>query len=151
MWMWTVQAMGGRFRSTLPSDVRFVVRAASPAVCCRCASGNPNAHALVVMRHSVQGALARESLPASGSAYATDVQRAELRMLFRRYGCHHCGKRFGAVIADHQPPNKTVYGASLSRVCVLCARADTHTRCACAQAAPRRRRLRRRRRWRRRL
>jgi CDP-diglyceride synthetase len=39
------------------------------------------------------------------------VQRAELRMLFRRYGCHHCGKRFGKVIADHQPPNKTVYGA----------------------------------------
>ena len=32
-------------------------------------------------------------------------------MLFRRYGCHHCGKRFGQVIADHQPPNKTVYGA----------------------------------------
>ena len=32
-------------------------------------------------------------------------------MLFRRYGCPHCGKRFGQVIADHQPPNKTVYGA----------------------------------------
>jgi hypothetical protein len=58
-----------------------------------------------------QGSLARESLPAAGSQYATDVQRAELRMLFRRYGCHHCGKRFGQVIADHQPPNKTVYGA----------------------------------------
>ena len=32
-------------------------------------------------------------------------------MLFHRYGCHHCGKRFGQVIADHQPPNKTVFGA----------------------------------------
>ena len=62
-----------------------------------------------------QGSLARESLPAAGSAYATDVQRAELRMLFRRYGCHHCGKRFGQVIADHQPPNKTVYGAWQAR------------------------------------
>ena len=60
---------------------------------------------------SLQGALARESLPAAGSAYATDIQRAELRLLFRRHGCHHCGKRFGPVIADHQPPNKTVYGA----------------------------------------
>ena len=29
-----------------------------------------------------------------------------------RAGCHHCGKRSGAVIADHQPPNKVVYGAS---------------------------------------
>jgi hypothetical protein len=36
-------------------------------------------------------------------------------MLFRRYGCHHCGKRFGQVIADHQPPNKTVYGACARR------------------------------------
>jgi len=75
-------ASGGRFRSILPSDVRFV------------------------------GALARESLPAAGSGYATDMQRVELRSIFRRHGCHHCGTRFGNVIADHQPPNKTVYGAA---------------------------------------
>ena len=37
-------------------------------------------------------------------------------MLFRRYGCHHCGTRFGSVIADHQPPNKTVYGSTVNAV-----------------------------------
>jgi hypothetical protein len=107
--------MGGRFRSVLPSDVRFVVRAAAVW---RAAASQRAADA---RRACAQGALARESLPASGSSYATDVQRAELRMLFRRYGCHHCGKRFGKVIADHQPPNKTVYGAqgALRSACSL--------------------------------
>jgi hypothetical protein len=33
MWMRTAQAMGGRFRSTLPSDVRFVVRARHVTCC----------------------------------------------------------------------------------------------------------------------
>jgi hypothetical protein len=99
------QAMGGRFRSILPSDVRYVVR-----LHCHVASPLPLSHARPHPPY-VQGALARESLPAAGSAYATDIQRAELRLLFRRHGCHHCGKRFGPIIADHQPPNKTVYGA----------------------------------------
>ena len=63
-------------------------------------------------------------------------------MLFRRYGCHHCGKRFGQVIADHQPPNKTVYGAS--RRLRLSALRGLLWLVHAAQAA-------RRRRWRRRL
>lgn len=149
--------MGGRFRSVLPSDLRFVVS----AQCLARFSLSPTAphveNHLSPPTALPQGALARESLPASGSAYATDLQRAELRMLFRRYGaglggelsmracvstqrevtrvhsrqgggqreasapvrcvssavgCHHCGTRRGRVIADHQPPNKTVYGAA---------------------------------------
>jgi hypothetical protein len=85
-----------------------------------------------------QGALARESLPAAGSGYATDTQRTELRMLFRRYGCHHCGTRFGGVIADHQPPNKTVYGAT--RAAAAHPRASALSVADCrAQAAQRRR------------
>ena len=96
------------------------------AACCPATSASwcvlPRARRLAayfapLRRCAGQGALARESLPAAGSAYATDVQRAELRMLFRRYGCHHCGKRFGSVIADHQPPNKTVYGAARNCSC----------------------------------
>ncbi|KAK3258413.1 hypothetical protein CYMTET_32538 [Cymbomonas tetramitiformis] len=68
--------LGGRLASVLPSDLRFA------------------------------GALARESIRAPGSSYANEVQRAELRMLFKRFGCHHCGTRRGDVVGDHMPPNK---------------------------------------------
>ncbi|PSC67403.1 pfkB family carbohydrate kinase [Micractinium conductrix] len=72
------KVMGGRFRSVMPSDVAKV------------------------------GAIARESMPAAGVEYATEKYRIELRRLFRRDGCHHCGTRRGAVIGDHMPPNKYV-------------------------------------------
>ncbi|EFN50931.1 hypothetical protein CHLNCDRAFT_141732 [Chlorella variabilis] len=70
--------MGGRFRSVMPSDLANV------------------------------GAIARESLPAPSVEYATEANRVELRRLFTRDGCHHCGTRRGAVIGDHMPPNKQV-------------------------------------------
>ena len=110
-------AMGGRFRSILPSDVRHVVR----MLYTLCAQQLASSLTRLRRCHTVQGALARESLPAAGSAYATDVQRAELRLLFRRHGCHHCGTRFGPVIADHQPPNKTVYGSTAAAVAAAAA------------------------------
>lgn len=85
-------ASGGRFRSLLPSDVARV------------------------------GALARESIPATlGANYASETQRAELKLLFKRHGCHHCGAKRGNVIADHQPPNKTVYGSSAARTAAAAA------------------------------
>ncbi|KAL4424322.1 hypothetical protein ABPG75_001623 [Micractinium tetrahymenae] len=72
------KAMGGRFRSVMPSDLSRV------------------------------GAIARESLPAAGVEYATAANKVELVRFFRRDGCHHCGKRRGALIGDHMPPNKHV-------------------------------------------
>lgn len=77
--------MGGVYRNLLPSDVRTV------------------------------GACARESIPVplrssfdpSNPQYAGPVQKAELMRMYRRDGCHHCGKRRGSkVIGDHQPPTK---------------------------------------------
>lgn len=72
------KAMGGRFRSVMPSDLARV------------------------------GAIARESLPAAGVEYASEANRLELTRFFRRDGCHHCGKRRGSLIGDHMPPNKHV-------------------------------------------
>lgn len=80
MGMGLFKLLGGSFRSVLPSDLRF------------------------------PGALAKESLPARGSDYATDIQRAELRLLHQRHGCHHCGSKRGPTVADHMPPNKVVHG-----------------------------------------
>ena len=82
MGMGLFKLLGGSFRSVLPSDLRF------------------------------PGALAKESLPARGSDYATDIQRAELRLLHQRHGCHHCGSKRGPTIADHMPPNKVVHGGA---------------------------------------
>lgn len=66
------------------------------------------------------GAFAVESLSASES-YAHATQRRLLQQIGRRYGCHHCGARQGALfsrniefIGDHQPPLKYV-GARLQR------------------------------------
>ncbi|KAL4859030.1 hypothetical protein ACK3TF_000816 [Chlorella vulgaris] len=71
-----ITVMGGRFRSVMPSDLVKV------------------------------GAIARESLPAPSVEYATPASRIELRRLFSRDGCHHCGTRRGKLIGDHMPPNK---------------------------------------------
>ncbi|DBA72524.1 TPA: hypothetical protein ACH3X2_010284 [Trebouxia sp. C0005] len=73
--------MGGSFRSVMPSDL------------------------------FKPGALARGSLPAAGKEYASDTFRGELKILMRRDGCHHCGRRKGKTIGDHIPPNKLVYGS----------------------------------------
>ena len=54
------------------------------------------------------GALANQSIPAAGMQYATDEKRRELIRMFRRDGCHHCGKTRGPVVGDHMPPNKHV-------------------------------------------
>jgi hypothetical protein len=53
--------MGGRFRSLMPSNL------------------------------VAPGALAFESMPARGDAYARPLMRRELSRIFARDGCHHCG------------------------------------------------------------
>ena len=53
--------MGGRFRSLMPSNLL------------------------------APGALAFESIPARGDAYAVPGMKRELSRMFRRDGCHHCG------------------------------------------------------------
>lgn len=60
------------------------------------------------------GAMAHESLPALGKQYAGDLGRKELKVMMRRDGCHHCGKRKGLTVGDHIPPNKHVWGSSRS-------------------------------------
>ncbi|KAK9834883.1 hypothetical protein WJX81_006337 [Elliptochloris bilobata] len=75
------KALGGRFRSLLPSDLFW------------------------------PGAMAMESLPAPSAKYAASEHRGELFRLFRRDGCHHCGQRAGKVVGDHIPPNKLVHGS----------------------------------------
>ncbi|EIE18854.1 hypothetical protein COCSUDRAFT_59782 [Coccomyxa subellipsoidea C-169] len=72
--------MGGRFRNLMPSSL---------------------------LR---PGACAVESLPAPGSEYASQMAKGELKRLFHRDGCHHCGRRNGRVIGDHIPPNKLMHG-----------------------------------------
>ncbi|KAL3159584.1 hypothetical protein ABBQ38_009997 [Trebouxia sp. C0009 RCD-2024] len=74
--------MGGRYRNVMPSDL------------------------------FKRGALARGSLPAPGKRYASENFRDELRILMRRDGCHHCGKKQGRTVGDHIPPNKQVWGSS---------------------------------------
>lgn len=69
------KVLGGRVRNVMPSNV---IR--------------PGAHA-----HS--------SIPARGVRYANDVESGLIKDLFKRYGCHHCGRRQGAAIADHMPAN----------------------------------------------
>lgn len=68
-------AVGGRFRSTLSSDVRY------------------------------PGAFAKESIRANGYKYANHNARRDLGTLFKRYGCHHCGTKKGDFVGDHMPPN----------------------------------------------
>lgn len=51
------------------------------------------------------GAHAHSSIPARGVRYANDVESGLIKDLFKRYGCHHCGRRQGSAIADHMPPN----------------------------------------------
>ena len=72
--------VGGRFCEMLPSDLCF------------------------------PGAMARESLRAPGQSYADNSARRELGMLFRRHGCHHCGRKTGEFVGDHMPPNKIFNG-----------------------------------------
>lgn len=69
------KVLGGRLRNVMPSNV---IR--------------PGAHA-----HS--------SIPSRGIRYANDVESGLIKDLFRRYGCHHCGRRHGSAIADHMPAN----------------------------------------------
>jgi hypothetical protein len=70
------RAGGGRFRAAMPSDL---VR---------------------------PGAAAAGSVPADGAGYASEGARRELLRMFRRGGCHHCGRTRGPVVGDHMPPNK---------------------------------------------
>lgn len=51
------------------------------------------------------GAHARSSIPSRGIKYANDVESGLIKDLFKSYGCHHCGRRQGAAIADHMPAN----------------------------------------------
>ncbi|CAM6117484.1 unnamed protein product [Calypogeia fissa] len=74
------KALGGSFRNLMPSNVV-----------------NP-------------GALARGSIPARGPKYANEVEHGLIQDLYRKHGCHHCGKRGGDSIADHMPPNVIAHG-----------------------------------------
>lgn len=69
------KVLGGSLRNVMPSDV---IR--------------PGAHA-----HS--------SIPSRGIRYANDVESGLIKDLFKRFGCHHCGRRRGSAIADHMPAN----------------------------------------------
>lgn len=51
------------------------------------------------------GAHAHSSIPSRGIRYANDVESGLIKDLFKRYGCHHCGRRQGSAIADHMPAN----------------------------------------------
>ena len=84
-------ALGGRWMSIAPSDVRSFGAFARPNV---------------------------GSLPATMS-YATEAQRAKIAAMGRRFGCHTCGvrrPRAGGLgspfIADHQPPIKIARAAN---------------------------------------
>lgn len=57
-----LQSMGGRFSSLMPSDL------------------------------SKPGSLAFESIPAKSDEYAQPSIKRELVRIFKRDGCHHCGK-----------------------------------------------------------
>ncbi|GAQ77991.1 hypothetical protein KFL_000060560 [Klebsormidium nitens] len=73
------KALGGMFKNVNPSDLRY------------------------------PGSFARSSIAANGAQYSTVKQRKDIVSLFRRYGCHHCGRRTGECIGDHMPPNKFVW------------------------------------------
>ena len=77
-------ALGGRLLAVLPSDLRY------------------------------PGARAAASIPTGRVSrdYADPAARGELRAIFTRFGCHSCGRRTGPSVADHQPPNKIVYGGA---------------------------------------
>ncbi|KAL2651554.1 hypothetical protein R1flu_019682 [Riccia fluitans] len=47
------------------------------------------------------GALHSVSIPARGSKYANDIEQTLIQDIFKRHGCHHCGKKAGECIADH--------------------------------------------------
>ena len=70
------KALGGRFRSVLPSHL---------------------------LR---PGAFAALPVPAKGQRFANAHQREAVNLIGRRHGCHSCGRRGQSFIADHQPPNK---------------------------------------------
>ncbi|XP_024526816.1 uncharacterized protein LOC9652271 isoform X1 [Selaginella moellendorffii] len=50
------------------------------------------------------GVYALAYLP-SGMRYASKHEKFLIRLLYREFGCHHCGKTIGESIADHIPPN----------------------------------------------
>eukprot|EP00884_Botryococcus_braunii_P002018 jgi/Botrbrau1/11817/Bobra.0224s0016.1 len=77
--------LGGRFRNTLPSDL------------------------------FQRGSFAVESLPATGSVYASETHKAKLRRFMIRDGCHHCGRKHGRTVGDHIPPNKLVHGSKVEQ------------------------------------
>ncbi|KAL3700290.1 hypothetical protein R1sor_018312 [Riccia sorocarpa] len=41
------------------------------------------------------GALHSVSIPARGSRYANDIEQSLIQDIFKRHGCHHCGKKAG--------------------------------------------------------
>ena len=71
------------------------------------------------------GSYMRHTLPAfRGSQYASTAEKQVLQVFGRKYGCHHCGMRYGRMlnklanrrwlggfIGDHIPPNKYAHGS----------------------------------------
>lgn len=73
------RALGGKFKAVLPSNLMF------------------------------PGAYCKEWLPCLKESDVTAKERALVRSMGKKYGCHTCGrKRFVEFIADHQPPWKVV-------------------------------------------
>lgn len=67
---------------------------------------------------SKPGALAFESIPArpdNSEAYAKPSVKRELARIFKRDGCHHCGKEFSA--ADSLPTCSVVHEPGTASAC----------------------------------
>lgn len=74
------------------------------------------------LRHP--GAFSRTSVPAKGAGYASEAQRAVLKEMGQRHGCHTCGTRRAALYhGDHMPPNHLAKPGQTQRFypqCVTC-------------------------------
>ncbi|EFJ16703.1 hypothetical protein SELMODRAFT_421459 [Selaginella moellendorffii] len=62
------KALGGKYRNLLPSDVRF-----------------PGVYALAYLPYHLT----------AGMRYASKHEKFLIRLLYREFGCHHCGKTIG--------------------------------------------------------
>ncbi|KXZ51892.1 hypothetical protein GPECTOR_11g326 [Gonium pectorale] len=61
------------------------------------------------------GAFGSMHIPTGPTEYSTATEKAQLSVIFGRYGCHTCGSLRNGVIGDHQPPYKIVKDALAAR------------------------------------
>ncbi|BBM97858.1 hypothetical protein MPTK1_1g08910 [Marchantia polymorpha subsp. ruderalis] len=82
-------------------------------------------HRLMPSNVNHPGALHSVSIPARGSKYANDIEQVLIQDMFKRHGCHHCGKRAGESIADHMPPNVIAHGRGWAKAVVASGEANS--------------------------